>query len=55
MTFEKYQNLLKFAAKLGIENASDLLAFKKNERVKTNQELYMALYNAALRVVINVS
>ncbi len=55
MTFEKYQNLMKFASKLNIKTASDLLAFKKQSNVKTNHELYMALYFAALRVVKNVS
>ena len=51
MTFEKYQNLMRFASKLNIQSAADLLAFKKRMKVKNNQELYLALYHAALQVV----
>lgn len=51
MTFEKYQNLMRFASKLNIKTASDLLAFKKSMKVKNNQDLYLALYHAALQVV----
>lgn len=51
LTFEKYQNLMRFASKLNIQSAADLLAFKKRMKAKNNQDLYLALYYAALQVV----
>ena len=48
MTREKYKNLLKFASILGIKTAEDLMIFKSQRNATSNEELYLALYYAAL-------
>lgn len=48
MTREKYNNLLRFASILGIKTAEDLMIFKNQRKASNNDELYLALYYAAL-------
>ena len=55
MNFEKFKNLKHFAEILNITTAQELLSFKKENQVSTNDELYLALYHSALFKIKNAS